>query len=735
MTNIQEYQIKNKENEILNSILLRGNEVTAHEVIAKLNNFFSKNTPGLPYYKNLNIKSHSKSDKKIYNDSFETLEGDLNTAYTVYNNQEKSILEAKNTFDSEILDLYREFDELNSEIQLANDFSNQGIIYHPYIINFNNLLHVNTKNLYRHNIPNTTCEIDFDKSVLRNELYSTPSDKLDLSKSTISISSNTKSISSTSEIKDIIKENSTDVISMYTSSKVNASGHELYIDISLDNYYDISKIAFSCFNISNSYVSLLLSDDGSNYVEREIKEGARYVEWIFNKRKVKSFRIVIKKTDYDIKQNNSTMCIYSILNISAYNDKYSLNGVFTSNEIKFSEPITEIMVQPTHSIPPNTDIGYFVGYEDKDDDVKWYPIKPNELIDLNLLYKEEDILNYIAGSNSGSNIVFGRWDYTRGENSKKLFYISELPKYTNLNSIEVRAGHSQWLIERLDMTEKYGQSYPKDKKVNINDYSRQYVKAIAPLDMNMTDIRCEKEWNYFVMSSYIVCSKETVVENRFFTYNFALDESGNKIECLDVALIINGRRVYPKDGRFSFRFKEGENTIKIMVLFGNQDITNLNREDGIKYLSHNFNLLNVSDFVFAGPRMKRMNYNYLGEYIHEFDLKNYAIKTVDDTDYIVTKFDPNFIIAPFDPYDAETLDLDDDCKVGKTQYFNPVNIYMNNSEYMRMFVKYRHMLESTRENITNSKSDSDIRIRLMARLTSNDVSVSPSIKKIKVVGV
>lgn len=730
MTNIQKYQITNKENEIVQNILLRGNEVTAHEVISKLNEFFTNNTPGLPYYKNLNIKPHSKSNKDIYNDSFKKLEDDLFTAHAVYNYQENSILETKNSFDSEILNIYREFDELNSEVELANDFSNQGVIYHPYIINFNSLLHVNTKNLYRHNIPNTTCEIDFDKSILRNELYSTPSDKLDLSKAKISVSSNSKSIKYISELENIINENSTDVSTFYTSSNNSDLRHELYIDIVLDKFYDVSRLVFSCFNISNSNVVLLLSEDGTNYIEKDIKNGTRYIEWIFNKRKVKSFRIIIRKTSNDLLENKISTCIYSLLNISLYNDKYSNSAIFTSNEIRFEEPITEIVIQPTHSMPPNTDISYFVGYEDKNNDVKWYPINPNERLDLNLLYKEEDILNYIAGANASSDIVFGRWDYTRGENSKKLFYISELPKYINLNSIEMRAGHSQWLIERLDMTAKYGQAYPKDKKLNINDYSREYVKAIGPLDMSMTDIRCEKEWNYFVMSSYVICSKETIVENRYFTYNFTLDENGNKKETLDIALIINGRRVYPKDGRFSFRFKEGENTIKIMVLFGNQDITHLDLENGVKFLSHNFNLLNVSDYVFAGPKMKRMNYNYLGEYIHEFELKNYAIKTVDETDYIVTKFDPNFVLSPFDPYNEE-----DSIGFGRTEFFNPVNIYMNNSEYMRMYVKYKHMLESTRENITNSNNDSDIRIRLMARLTSSDISVSPSISKIKVVGI
>ena len=62
------------------------------------------------------------------------------------------------------------------------------------------------------------------------------------------------------------------------------------------------------------------------------------------------------------------------------------------------------------------------------------------------------------------------------------------------------------------------------------------------------------------------------------------------------------------------------------------------------------------------------------------------------------------------------------------------DVHLNNSEYFRMYVKYKYMLESTREYITNSDNNSNIRLRVMAKLSTGDLSVSPAIKAIKIVG-
>jgi hypothetical protein len=73
---------------------------------------------------------------------------------------------------------------------------------------------------------------------------------------------------------------------------------------------------------------------------------------------------------------------------------------------------------------------------------------------------------------------------------------------------------------------------------------------------------------------------------------------------------------------------------------------------------------------------------------------------------------------------------------GDTMYpeYIPPDVFINNSEYMRIHLKFKHMLPSVKANITNSDGNSNVRLRVMAKLSTADVSVSPAIKAIKIVG-
>ena len=64
----------------------------------------------------------------------------------------------------------------------------------------------------------------------------------------------------------------------------------------------------------------------------------------------------------------------------------------------------------------------------------------------------------------------------------------------------------------------------------------------------------------------------------------------------------------------------------------------------------------------------------------------------------------------------------------------PSDIGMNNSEYFRVYLKYKNMSDSIKKKLTNSDGDSNIRCRIMAKLSTADISVTPSINSIKVIG-
>jgi len=483
---------------------------------------------------------------------------------------------------------------------------------------------------------------------------------------------------------------------------------------------------------------------------------------------IKSFKIIFTKTsfDYEDKDNEAYYCYYMFSNLSVYNDKYKKSSVYTSKVIEMEQPISEITVDPIHELPPHTDIAYFVGFENQNDDVEWKSVEAGSSVDLGLLAKEKKILYF--RDNLLSEVL--RYDKS---NKQYYFRVEQLPKNTNLNSIYMRAGHSQWLIERLDVNG----AIPTDSKCHTNDYSKSRVTGIAPLDASIMELRCERTNNYFIMSQYAVCETETIVENRYITYDVE-----DKKEIFNVLVLINGRQIFPKNNKYSFRLNAGENLVQIMVLLANHDLTNLDSETrDVKKIKHNFNFLAYCSEIYAGPEMQRINYNSLLKNVSCQSLKYYAVKKEDISnptgdnkektyrDVVVTvlhvkSMDPspkdpqmydnhnaeknplamaslddntdkkNMSDITYDPQYDENNDVIKPAPDGTFPSYPVQEVYMNNSPYFRMYITYKHMLNSTKEYITNSNGNSNVRLRVMAKLSTADYTVSPAINSIKIVG-
>lgn len=695
MINVQEYQIKQKEEEIYTELLKSGQNVTTYEVNKKVNDFFDNNTPGLPYFKPVKIESYSKSDKSKYNDMLYRISEDLKIAFHIFNGQSEYSIVSQSAYDLEMESIHNKIDLLMLHSEILENYSKRNISYYPKILTFSNLNDVNTKNLYKHNIPFTNSEIDFNTSTLRNELHSTPNDKLDISKAEIKVSCSGFRASINNDIKLITSDIDSEIVNITLKGNSEHSKAELILNVCLETAQEISKVELTGYSLYNSSIKLMLSEDGENFLEKSKIEGQSTNTWRFNKTRISAFKICITKYKNDFEDNEDKYFYYILKNISLYNDKYSKTSVYVSNAIRFDNPISDITIIPDHNKPPNTDIAYFIGTEDKNNDVEWKSIKPNIPLDIKLLSKEEMVLNYFTSE------IFGEQKFDR-KLGEYCFYIHELPENTNLNSLEIRTGHSQWLIEKLDSTGKN-----EDRKVSQSDYSKSKVIGIAPLDATIMDIKCEEAWNYFLMSQYVICENDTIIENRSIKFDVTT-------ETFDYIVLINGKQIFSKNNKFAFKLKKGENIVQIMFLLGDLNVSNSN---SIKIIQHNFNLMAYSKEIYAGPKMQRVSYNSLSKNVSNHSLKYYSINTEDQKDKIIVKYDPNYILKPTDP--ASRL-IENDIKI-------------NNSEYFRVYLKFKNMPKIIKDNITNADKDCSIRCRVMAKLSTSDISVSPYINSIKVV--
>ena len=702
MINVQEYQVKLKEEEIYKNLLKKGQNVTTYEVTNLLNDFFEYNTLGLPYFKPIKIETYSKSDKGIYNKMFSQINEDLKIAYEIYNNQAEYSIITQSSYELEMEDIHSQIDALMLQTEILEEYSKKNISYHPYVVTFNSLKDVNMKNLYKHNVVYTTSEIDYNTSTLRNELHSTPNDKIDLSAATIKLATTGLKASINKDISLITNDINTDLVDITLTGVTKSESAALSMTVTLDTPKVISRVELTGYSLYNANLTLLLSEDGENFLEKEIISGQPNNVWRFNKTKVAALKIIIAKNSSDYINDEEKSFYFIFKNLSLYNDKYSKTSVFVSNLINYDKTISDITITPDNKKPPNTDIAYFIGVEDGNKDVEWKTIKPGVKLDLGLLDKNELVLNYFTSE------IFGEWKFDRAL-KEYCFYIHKLPENTNINSVELRAGHSQWLIEKLDIPD-----IQKLTRVSTTDYSKSRVSAIAPLDATIMDIKCEDEWNYFVMSQNVICENDTIIENRYIKFD-------KKDEIFDYIVLINGRQIFSKDDKFTFKLNKGENIVQIMMLLGNLDVSNIKIT---KVIKHNFNLMAYCKEIYAGPKMQRVSYSSLVKNISKHSLKYYSINTESEGDKIIVKFDPNYIIKPTDPIEASSMPIE----------YVPEDVKMNNSEYFRVYLKYKNMPNSIKEKLTDADGDSRIRCRIMAKLSTSDISVTPSIKSIKVVG-
>jgi uncharacterized protein YjdB len=906
---MQELQVKQKDEEFSLELLKKGHAVTTYEVTKMLNAFFDTRVPGLPYFNPTRLTRYSTSDKDVYNNMFKEIREDLENAYMIYNNQTDYGVIINGDYDMRMETANKAIDSLILQTQILEEYTKKKIAYTPYIINFNDLTDVNTKNLVTNNIPYTTSEIDYNTSTLRNELQSLPNDKLDLSTSIVKITSTDSDVKLDKDVSVIFSEVLNNALTV-TTSTTSENPNSLTVSVDLQESHDVSRIDFIGYSLYNTKISLYISEDGMNFFEKATTPGDPNMVWRFNQTSIKSIKIIISKTEFDYRESSNTdgICYFMINNLSIYLDKYKKTSVYTSKTIEMEDAISDVTVSPIHEVPPKTDIQYFVGYENKNNNVEWKTIYPDKQLDLGLLYKED-----MALSKYVYDYVFGNRVWDRA-NKSFYFRIYSLPDYTNLNSIELRAGLSQWLMQPLDCSDKYPDTtievydetkdmliekqpavgVPSDLKCHTNDYAYGRVTAMAPLDSTIMEIRAEKTNNYFIMSQYAICDKDTIVENRYIEFDSATVKTKDTtissethqhlgvikevaVEHFDCLVLINGKQIFPKDGKYTFRLKKGENLIQIMcLLVNNQALDAMGvQKDHIKTIRHNFNLIAYTKELYAGPPMQRINYNALLKNIDAKSLKYYAIKKENLKDkldpnakddfhnVIVTKFDPNFILKgdgidghPIDPrdYDVDATEVNykpveqivlnkveakvklgttlqltarlvpldatdqaitwrtsDDtvatvdstglvtgltlgvvnitatdktgtitakCVVtvvitvtgkrmmaaappttihfndrdyqpeydenneviipveGDTMYpeYIPPDVFLNNSEYMRVHLKFKHMLPSVKANITNADGNSNVRLRIMAKLSTADVSVSPAIKAIKIVG-
>lgn len=743
---IQKYQIDNKTKEAVINLLRKGNVVTSYEVSKDIYAYFETYQPGLPVFKPVVLKPFTKAKKDDLNKMFLCIGKDMQTAFDVLNEACRKSILRKEKFNIETFKLNKMVDEIIIEYETLKKYVSKKTAFVPKVMNFYSLENVNTDDKTKNNIPLTNCEFDFYSSTARCENLSPISSKIDLTKSKVTILSKHKSVNcKIINESNMFNENNINPTVIKTTSN-NDEMHSISIEMTLEKPVEMSCIKINGAALGNVETKLILSNDIDKLtLDNRMLNSSN--EWRFNKMVVSNITMFLSKISYDYISNlffdKKYTCYFIINNFEAYNEIFAKLGTLVTKDISFNNYIDKVTLYPTHTMPPRTDISYYIGVEDNNKDIEWKTIKPKEPLDLKLLYEENLILNPFTSKQYGVSI--------KNDKNDILYYkLKDLPEYSNINTIDIRTGYAQWNIEALYVKDKYNSEIPTDKKVHIEDYNKKYIVGTAPVDTNIMEIKLERKNNYFVFTQYVICDKEYIVTDRFFNYDVRVkgeseEEKNNPLnkEIFDYKIIVNGK-VIEKDekNRFTFKFVKGENTVNIMFLLCNAFI-----DDSLPIIKHNFNFSAYSTEIYGCKSMYRVNHEALVEVVNKNEHRCYSLVEKDGKISINTKFNPNNFEKPTDVEDTEEISKtsitknikvdeegfpqDGPYKTDKV-YKDLVDICINNGNYYRTRLRYKHLTEKNLIKFFNNNKT--VKVRIMAQLRSSDNSVTPYINSLALVG-
>ena len=660
---IRAIQYNYKKSDAINKVLSLGIYPTAYEINSKIKSNIDNFNLGTPEYNPKLFGEYSKSNTSLLNKMFKSLEADLTTIYRDNADQSNELLLMKEMYDNNIVKLEEELERLYSRIETIKELHNNDYSFFSSVIRFNSLIDCDLYGNIDYNVPRTDCFFNFKKSSISIKEIDDLSSRVDLSNSTVKINNNSND--SYSVITNDINNDFVNIIKTSNSNK----DYKFEIEITLKETAIINMLELNVSQSANMDFALFISEDGMSYFEKNSISNSFDTTWSFEPQTVKSFKVVIIKKDFDDYNSLDYEYILSIRNVRAFYKKYLTGATFVSKEINVDFPINKIKAIVKDSQYGNSGINYYVGIKGSNEFVRWVELKNNEFKNLNLLNTEKNVLNQ-------KNLDFGK------EVDNGLYSIMKIDNSININSLIIKSGYMQYNAEIIDIKDKDLSTY----KINMSDYIRANVLATDCLN-------CDNNAFTYPVNKLIVLSQYIHSDNTEGAIGKEILLLTPNSQC---KLFVNGIDIIPDNyGKYSFKFKVGENKISIVLFSYDADDF---KEASVR---HNIDLKWKKTDIYAS-KMKYIGFKNLSTVVSNNDISYYSIYNND----IVIKRNP--------------------CNTG-----NVIKIIGNQQDNWTM----NHYIEYQYSTSKSLNTNTFITIRVMAKLNSFDKFVSPKVNEIRLIGV
>lgn len=560
------------ENQSLNAILKHGSIPSSLAFNRYVNEKYDNKTPGLPFLDP--VKLQGKSNSKVFNQMLDEINIDLQTLYNTNKIQTLNVGAINEYYDITAK-------KINDNINILSKLINNNVNVNNYLLTFNNFNQIDFSGDSNRNIPSTNSYIDLINGYVSNEKISTANSKYDISKAQISISNsfNPNDIISVGNINDILNDLS-GAYYLYNLKSLYNTPISFNIEIILDETVNATNIQFTFNALYGIDAKLSISEDNINYKSFQIESNSNNIEWNFISQTIKYININITKNTPDGYDGTNYYYYFNFRNISIINEKYKQDSIFISNPIKLDYIYNKINVDIDHNIYPGTNINYYIGIDNLQDNIEWSVLNSNSF-NTNLLKSKRKIL-----SSSINNFRLSNYD--------NCYIISNIDSVVDINSISLIPAYQMWKAEYISLR-KAAHYKPTFSDYNLTNFiSSTYIDCEQyNLNINAGTLLC--------LTQYVYCSSPTNLSNKIM--NFL-----NPTADIGFTIYVNNKKVSLLNGKYTLMFKQGKNKVNILVYCHGTSDT-----DTAQYsFNHNINLKQCGFNVFGESPMQYVNkYNLL----------------------------------------------------------------------------------------------------------------------------
>ena len=677
---ISKIQRNRKIRQFTKELTQKGIEPNNYELNNLLREYFDNHTMGMPYYSPIKQEPYDESSKDNYNHNFLTFKEDIETVYEANIEANNKAVSIQEYYDTEKAKVFHAIDKIVLRVNCLQESLKSNKQIQEYIEVFDSLYNLELYGNESKNIPYTTSFVDLLQKKVVNEKTNNQVNKLSIIGSTIAITGMESfgGYNTEGELSKILNDTINDVF-IFTGQDAYNESKTLNLIVDLQNIMRFNTVFFKSTSSNDMTFTLSLSEDGNNFYTVYDINGKDLVEWNFEIKAARYLKISCTKNEADGQSINTQgynvyEYYYIFKNITIALESFESQSVLVTKPIEFNNLTNFIKLDATDMIYANTNISYFIGFDNSIDKIGWDAIENHKEHQLFMFEKRYNI------ANNGTYEDYGTKSPLTG-----LYQVFKLPTGVNINSLKVTPGYNMWSVLKYSRIDG-------DYDDGFDLKSSDITEHIAICNKEQKFMDCEDYTNFEIMSNalyiftqYVDSPNTTSIYNKFIRVITNIEGENAKAT---IRLFVNGyEQVTGDNGFYAINFKKGVNKIQIAVYSPSSHVTT-------RFLYHNLNFKEITNNVFAFKPMRYTNVNMLNKSLEPsyeyFTVKNNIVYT----------------------------------------NINPGDMIRSNNRDMGFFITYYGL----KPNMQNYFKSNKLRFRIMAVLSSKSKNVSPSILNFRITG-